>query len=181
MFIIKHSISTCFGYHYAHHQENKTVFYYMLCSAWVCRLWLAVVLWSCVVHDAAPQDQSQPQPTNPGRTQHVVEHGLILLMMGIMMPETCCDRMFDSKHRISCILLVLSFPFMFTMYGHKNLKQTVNVSLVTLTLLLTCYPVAETHESFRKCFHFYLNWVAANRTARIQSKSVPLFFVRAHA
>ena len=49
MFIIKLSISTCFGHHYAHHQENKTVSYCMRCSAWVCRLWLAVVLWSCVV------------------------------------------------------------------------------------------------------------------------------------
>ena len=49
MFIIKLSISTCFGHHYAHHQENKTLSYCMRCSAWVCRLWLAVVLWSCVV------------------------------------------------------------------------------------------------------------------------------------
>jgi len=39
MFIIKLSISTCFGHHYAHHQENKTVSYCMQCSAWVCRPW----------------------------------------------------------------------------------------------------------------------------------------------
>jgi len=39
MFIIKLSVSTCFGHHYAHHQENKTVSYCMWCSAWVCRLW----------------------------------------------------------------------------------------------------------------------------------------------
>ena len=38
-------------------------------------------------HDTAPQDRSQPQPTHPGRTPHAVGHGLILLMMGIMMPE----------------------------------------------------------------------------------------------
>jgi len=49
MFIIKLSISTCFGHHYAHHRENKTVSCCMRCSAWVCRLWFAVVLWSCVV------------------------------------------------------------------------------------------------------------------------------------
>jgi len=64
----------------------------MRCSASVCRLWVAVVLWSCVVHEAAPQDHSQPQPTHPGRTPHAVGHGLILLMMGVMMPETCWDR-----------------------------------------------------------------------------------------
>ena len=43
-------------------------------------------------HDAVPQDHSQPQPTHPGRTPHAVGHGLIFLMMGIMMPETCWDR-----------------------------------------------------------------------------------------
>jgi len=63
----------------------------------------------CTAHDASPQDHSQPLlPRHPGRTPHVVGHGLILLMMGIMMPETCWDRKFDNKHRISCILLVLS-------------------------------------------------------------------------
>jgi len=40
-------------------------------------------------HDTAAQDHSQPQPTHPGRTPHAVGHSLILLMMGIMMPETC--------------------------------------------------------------------------------------------
>jgi len=40
-------------------------------------------------HNAAPQDHSQPQPTHPDRTPHAVGHGIILLMMGIMMPKTC--------------------------------------------------------------------------------------------
>jgi len=131
MFIIKLSISTCFGHHYAHHQENKTVSYCMQCSAWVCRLWscgAVCTVWQLLfdtahtVHNGAPQDHSQPQPTHPGRTSHAVGHSLILLMMGIMMPETCLDRKFDNKHRISCILLVLSLHLMFTMHGHTNLK-----------------------------------------------------------
>ena len=37
------NISTCFGYHYAHHQENKTVYCRIWCSA---LLVLAVVAWS---------------------------------------------------------------------------------------------------------------------------------------
>jgi len=70
------------------------VYYCIWCSA---LLVLAVVLSNCVVsrvlcvhtaHDAAPQ----PQPTQPGRTPHAVGHGFILLMMGIMMPDTCWDR-----------------------------------------------------------------------------------------
>ena len=40
------SISTCFGHHYAHHQENKTMYYRIWCSALVV---LAMVVWSCVV------------------------------------------------------------------------------------------------------------------------------------
>jgi len=40
------SISTCFGHQYAHHQENKTLYYRIWCSGLV----LAVVVWSCVVN-----------------------------------------------------------------------------------------------------------------------------------
>ena len=43
MFIIKLSIPTCFGHHYAHHQGNKTVSYCMWCSALFV---LFVVVWT---------------------------------------------------------------------------------------------------------------------------------------
>jgi len=39
-------ISTCFGHHYAHHQEIKAVYYCIWCSALVV---LSVVVWSWVV------------------------------------------------------------------------------------------------------------------------------------
>ena len=131
MLINKLSVLTCFGHHYAHHQENKTVSYCMRYSAWVCRLWLAVVLWSCFVnsdchtvhtaHNAASQDHRQPQPTHPGRTPHAVGHSLILLMMCITMSETCWDRKFDNKHRISCILLVPSLHL--TQYSYFAVRN----------------------------------------------------------
>jgi len=71
-------------------------------------------LWSCGAASWAvcTAHHSQPQPTHPGRTPHAAGHGLILMMMDIMMPETCWDRKFDNKHRISCILLVLSLHLM---------------------------------------------------------------------
>ena len=31
------------------HHVPFSLYYSMRCSAWVCRLWLAVVLWSCVL------------------------------------------------------------------------------------------------------------------------------------
>jgi len=71
------------------------VYYRIWCSALVV---LAVVGCGCVElrrelcahseHSAAPHNHRQQQPTHPGRTPHAVGHGLILLMMSIMMPET---------------------------------------------------------------------------------------------
>jgi len=78
-------------------------------------------LWSCEA--ASRCSSTRPQPTHLGRTPHAVGHGLILLMMGIMMPETCGDKKFDNKHQISCIFLVLSLHLMFMMHGHKNLTK----------------------------------------------------------
>jgi len=67
MFIIKLSVSTCFGHHYAHHQGNKTVYYWMRCSAWVCRLWLAVVVCSCVLSCVACVEVTVRRRTHSSR------------------------------------------------------------------------------------------------------------------
>ena len=45
IFIIKLLSQTCFGHHYSHHQESKTVYYRILCSALVV---LAVIVWNWV-------------------------------------------------------------------------------------------------------------------------------------
>jgi len=86
----------------------------------------------------AQQDHSQPQPTHPGRIPHAVGHGVTLLMMGMMMSETCWDRKFDNKHRIICILLVLSLHLNFTMHDHKKLK------------LHDCHDYCPSPDIFRK-------------------------------
>jgi len=68
---------------------------------WLCWLWcgagLQVVctVWSLLfdtvhtAYDPAPHNHSQH---NQCRTPYAVVYGLVLLMMGIMMPETCWDR-----------------------------------------------------------------------------------------
>ena len=71
------SISTCFGNHYAHHQEIKTVYYRVWYSALVV---LAVIVWSW---DAGYGQHNQ------FRTPYAVILSLFLLKMGIIMPETC--------------------------------------------------------------------------------------------
>ena len=68
MFIINH-VSTCFGYHYAHLQENKDLCYCMRCAALVL---LDVVGSGCgalrcrvrILQRSAPQ----PLPTTSSRT-----------------------------------------------------------------------------------------------------------------
>jgi len=109
--IIKLSISTCFGHHYTHHQENRTVSYCMQCSAWVCRLWLAVILWSCVVScvhcvKVPVRLYTLRQNTACSRTQSYSCDD------GHNDARNMLDRKFDNKHRISCILLVLSLHLM---------------------------------------------------------------------
>ena len=59
---------------------------------------------------------------NQCRTPHAVVHGLVLLMMGIMMPETCGDRSLIINIGLVASCWFLSLHPTFMMHGHKNLK-----------------------------------------------------------
>ena len=61
------SVSTCFGHHYAHLQENKGPVTAFDVLFWFCWMWLIAVVGRCVCSN---------------RT-------FVLLKMGIMLPETC--------------------------------------------------------------------------------------------
>ena len=91
-------------------------------------LWLAVVVWSCVVscvHCVKYTARLQPQPTQPGRTPHAVVHSIILLVMGIMMPETCWDIiLIVNIELVASCWFSLSLRLIFTMPGHKKLKYS---------------------------------------------------------
>ena len=73
------SVSTCFGHHYAHLQENKgsdTAF--------------GVLFWFCS-HPARqrPHNRYQPHPAEPEQHTKCSNRAFVLLKMGIMMAETC--------------------------------------------------------------------------------------------
>jgi hypothetical protein len=89
--------STCFGHHYARHQELKS--YTDGCCLWYMALWFTG-RWSGVVlleqHPATRTHNLQlhTRPTNCKPKRHVPQAATIcitleLLMTGIMVPETC--------------------------------------------------------------------------------------------
>ena len=110
------SVSTCFGHHYAHLQENKgpvTAFGVLL---WFCWMWLVAVVGRCLVgcehyegfcsdhyegfcstetfivltsYKTAPHNRYQPHPAEPAQYTMCSNTVFVLLKMGIMTPETC--------------------------------------------------------------------------------------------
>jgi len=72
------SISTCFGHHYAHLQENKDRVTACGVMLWFCWMWLVAVVGRYLPHPAEPEHYTTCSNTV-----------FVLLKMGIMMPETC--------------------------------------------------------------------------------------------
>jgi len=126
MFIFN-NLSTCFEHHYAHLQENKTCVTACVMLRWFCWMWLVAVVGNCSTltftvlapHKAAPHNSYQPHPAEPAQHTTCSNTRLGLLKMGIMMPETCWERI-DNKH-----LTVASFWFSLSLYKYYILRVCV--------------------------------------------------------
>ena len=134
--LIIDTVSTCFGHLYAHLQEKDTCYCMWsvfsgsagcgglrYCDAML-RLWS---LWRLLFDwQQQPSQWSQPQhsitvpqtatsSTTGKYTPHAVT-SVVLLKMGIKMPETCWDSvnnqhpLFTINHLYCCILLLFFFP-----------------------------------------------------------------------
>jgi len=103
---------TWFGHHHAHLQENET--YVTACGVlrWFWWMWLVAVVGRCLVgcehcegygstvfapHNAAPLNRYQPHPAEPAQHTTYSNIRLVLLKMGIMMPESCSEIV-ENKH-----------------------------------------------------------------------------------
>ena len=85
------------------------------------------------VHTArvpAPHNHSHH---NQCRTPYAAVHTLVLLMMVIMMPETCWDKSLIIKIRLVAPCLPLSLHPTFMMHGHKSLNFLDFITFVTHT------------------------------------------------
>ena len=82
------SVSTCFGHHYAHLQENKVPVTAFGVLFWFCWLWLVAAVGRCVV-GCEHCSHYQPHPAKPEQHTKCSNRAFVLLKMGIMMAETC--------------------------------------------------------------------------------------------
>ena len=98
--LLSNFISTCFGHDYAYHQENKSVH---------CHIWCSALVVMAVFTQLASQLPHNHSHHNQCKTQYAAVHTLVLLMMGIMVPETCWDKSLIINIRLvaSCWFLSL--------------------------------------------------------------------------
>ena len=154
MFICN-NFSTCFGHHYAHLQENKTCVTARGVLRWFCWMWLVAVVGRCVVgssssrtvtftvlapYNAAPHNRYQPHPAEPAQHTTCGNTRLVLLKMGIMMPETCWEIVTNKHLTVASCWFSLSLHNLLTMHSHRNLKQYSSFCAVQ-----TLYRVALYH------------------------------------
>ena len=98
------SVSTYFGLHYAHLQENKGPVTALGVLFWFCWMWLVAVVGRCLAGcehykgfcstetfivitscKTAPQNRYQPHPAEPEQHTKCSNRAFVLLKMGIMM------------------------------------------------------------------------------------------------
>jgi len=104
-------------------------------------------------YNAAPHNPYQPHAAEP--TQHTTcsNTRLVLLKMGIMMPETCWESV-DNKHlTVASCWFSLSLHNFLTMHGHRNLKiKNIYVCFIWLLIYFKLFTLSAKKRKFH-----YLN------------------------
>jgi len=178
------SVSTCFGHHYAHLQENKGPVTAFGVQRWFCRMWLVAVVGHCVVgceHCYILQCSApQPLPTTSSRTRAYTKCSNTvfgLLRMGMMMPKTCWDRS-NNKHLIiaSCWFFSLFMMNKCCRWSQKNVPATWIETLELLNIRQghqNCTDSNPIHylsyapsELYNALIH-YLHYVPSHKTQNI--------------
>ena len=84
--------STCFGHHYAHHQELKSIIRWLLPVVFRAVVFKLLVWCGAEGYGSGLQDAADQQLENHSTKYHRQQplyNTLELLMMGIVVPETC--------------------------------------------------------------------------------------------
>jgi len=73
-------------------------------------------------YNTAPHNRYQPHPAEPAQHTTCSNRRLVLLKMGIVMPETCWESV-DNKHlTVASCWFSLSLHNFLTMHGHININ-----------------------------------------------------------
>jgi len=121
-------------------EQDRVLPHMVLCTgcAGCGRLWLWGALctectqFTTQLHTTTANHNHHNQCTAP----YAVIHGVILLMMGIMVTETCWDRSLIINIGLVASCWFLSLHPTFMMHGHKNLKHLNKFSLCLSIRLL---------------------------------------------
>ena len=117
IFIADHiACSTCFGHHYAHHQELESIIQVVAaCGIWCFGFQVVGMGWSwglyvrfagCSSHHTDNLKTKAPNTTDSNHLYNTLE----LLIMGIMVPETCwaSNKICNKNHLLH--LIGILFP-----------------------------------------------------------------------
>ena len=130
--------STCFGHHYAHHQELESIIQLVAaCGMWCFGFQVVGMVWSWGLCYNSPQTghttlsstpfrQLENQAPNATGSNHLY-NTLKLLMMGIMVPETCwaSNNICNKKSSVAS-----SWHFISTYYRRCTVKTTSKKGLL---------------------------------------------------
>jgi len=107
--------STRFGHHYAHHQELKSIIQWLLYA-------LRSILQTGHITISPTPDQLLENHSTKYHRKQPLYNILELLMMGIVVPETCWASNKICNKNLCCIWLAFYFHILTTMHGQNHIK-----------------------------------------------------------
>ena len=146
--------STCFGHHYAHHQELESIIQMVTaCGIWCFGFQVVGMVWSCFSQSKAAARKPDTQPSAPHHTDNLkteapnttgsdhLYNTLELLMMGIMVPETCwaSNKICNKNHLLH--LVGILFPHIKDDARSESLQMDIPMFLISTELSLVNFNI----------------------------------------
>ena len=149
--------STCFGHHYAHHQELRSII------QWLC-VWFAgccsILQTGHITLSSAPDQQLENHSTKYHR-QRPLYNTPELLMMGVVVPETCWASNKICNKNLCCIWLAFYFHILMAMHRQNHIKPLFCYVVAALLYLSFCVSFLSLQPSvFCTFFPYALFWLS---------------------
>jgi len=104
----------------------------------------------------APHNRYQPHPAEPAQHTTCSNTRLVLLKVGIMMPETCWESI-DNKHlTVASYWFSLSLHNLLMMHGHRNLKAYFNFKFSFKFKEIKVYTLFTNWLIWEKCLSIFI-------------------------